>query len=239
MSLRDIASNVPVVILCGGNGIRLGDNGEIIPKPLVYINKKSVLEHVISHYAKFGFKKFILCVGMKKEMFERLKDSLSKYGDIIILDTGLKNRTGSRFAQTKDLAGNSKIIALTYGDTYSDVDLSEVLAFHLEHGKLATLLAVNNPTRFRILGLIDGDDDVKGLAEKPILEKDFINGGYYFFNSSVFNLKTISISPDCVLENEVLEEMTNKKELYAYRHQGRWMPLDNERDKINMELKIR
>jgi glucose-1-phosphate cytidylyltransferase len=128
---------------------------------------------------------------------------------------------------------------VTYGDTLSSVDLNDLLLFHASHEKTGTLLAVHNPTRFRILGLADDDDVIRGFSEKPVLERDYINGGFYIFNSAIFDAKALSSSSSCVLETAVLEELISRKQLLSYRHDGFWQSLDNERDRNKLAAYVR
>jgi len=223
-------TNIPVIILVGGNGANLGENGKNIPKTMVCIHGKPVLQYIIEHYIKFGYQKFILCAGKGKEMVADFVKNYSANVEITVVDTGIENRTGSRIAQVADLVKDSQHIALTYGDTYSDVDLDKVLECHIKAGKKATLLAVNNPTRFRILGLVDNDSTVRGFASKPVLEKDFINGGFFFLKPDIFSLKILSKDVNCTLENEVFEELVKARELNSCKHLGVWIPIDCERD---------
>jgi glucose-1-phosphate cytidylyltransferase len=231
--LDKMIKEMPVVILTGGRGINLGSNGKIIPKPMVEMNGTPILKYIIRHYADAGFRKFILCTGFGGDMIKKYVAGLPKEWNIKTVDTGTDNLTGSRLAQVKDLI-SAPTFCVTYGDTFSDVDLKEELAFHLSHGKTATLLAVHNPTRFRILGLVDDEDIVKGLSEKPILEKDYINGGFYFLNSTIFRSNKLSTSPSCVFEKDVLEDLAAQKELFAFRFNGIWHPLDNSRDQATI-----
>jgi glucose-1-phosphate cytidylyltransferase len=222
--------NIPVVIPVGGNGVYLGENGENIPKALVCIHEKPILQYIIEHYVGFGYQKFILCAGKGKEKIINFAKNYAGNVDITVVDTGLETRTGSRIAQISDLVKDSRYVALTYGDTYSDVNLDNLLESHIQSKKKATLLAVNNPTRFRILGLIDNDNIVRGFASKPVLEKDFVNGGFYFLNQEVFALKSLTTHSDCTFENEVLEELVRERELNSCKHLGIWIPIDCERD---------
>ena len=214
----------------------------------------------MDHYAKAGFRKFIICVGNLSEIIQDFICRISQgdanlntksfnnkteqrfYSepcdtidpnkwDITVVDTGIDNMTGSRVAQIRHLVDYSPLFCLTYGDTVSDINLHDMLSFHLNHKKIATLLAVNTPTRFRILGLYGDDDAVRGFAERSILQNDYINGGFYIFNNSVFNLKSLRKNSDCTLETDVLEELVGKKELCAFRYTGFWQYVDTERDR--------
>lgn len=227
--LEKMIKEMPVVILAGGRGVNLGPDGRMIPKPMVELNGEPILKYIMQHYADAGFRKFILCTGYGADMIKKYIAGLPKEWNIKTLDTGIDNLTGSRLAQAKDLI-STPAFCMTYGDTVCDVDLKEELGFHLSHGKTATLLAVHNPTRFRILGLVDDEDIVRGLSEKPILEKDYINGGFYFLSSTIFRSNKLSASPSCVFEVDVLEDLAAKKELCAFRFSGMWHPLDNSRD---------
>jgi glucose-1-phosphate cytidylyltransferase len=228
-----IIKEMPVVILAGGRGINLGTGGKIIPKPMVEMNGTPIIKYIMKHYADAGFRKFIICLGFDGDLIKKYTAGMPKEWDIKTIETGTNNLTGSRLAQAKALISTPSF-CMTYGDTYSDVPLKEELAFHVSHGKTATLLAVHNPTRFRILGLVEDDDIVKGLSEKPILEKDYINGGFYFLNSDIFRSKKLSTSPSCVFEKDVLEDLAAKKELFAFRYNGVWHPVDNSRDQATI-----
>lgn len=234
--INNIIAGMPVVILAGGAGINLGLNGSMIPKTMVEVNGVPLLLYIMDHYSKAGFRKFIICAGYGLEKIKELPGLSRKDWDVNVVDTGINNMTGSRLAQVSSMADYSSVFCLTYGDTLSDANLRDLLLFHLSHGRTATLLAAHNPTRFRILGLYDVDDIVKGFSERPVLEKDYVCGGFYIFNREIFDLKKLSVDPACVLETDVLEELVSKKELYAYRHNGFWQPLDNERDRKNLSL---
>ncbi|MCL2219623.1 MAG: sugar phosphate nucleotidyltransferase [Chitinispirillia bacterium] len=223
-------SNIPVVILAGGNGVPLGENGENIPKAMICIHGKPMLQYIIEHYIKFGYQKFILCAGKGGEMITGFVKNYHPNAEITVVDTGVENRTGSRIAQIADMVKDNPLIALTYADTYSNVDLDKALDAHIRSGKTATLLAVNNPTRFRILGLVDNDTSVRGFASKPVLERDFINGGFYFMSKNVFSLASLTKDANCTFENEVFEELVKMKQLNSCKHLGMWIPVDCERD---------
>ncbi|MFA5351398.1 MAG: sugar phosphate nucleotidyltransferase [Candidatus Omnitrophota bacterium] len=242
-SIKNDTKNIPVVIFAGGNGIGLGKGGKCIPKPLVEVNGIPVIFYIMDHYSKAGFRKFIICAGTGVEL---IKDFVSNIGiignklkasanlkkwSVSVVDTGINNMTGSRLAQARPMVESSPLFCLTYGDTVANVNLRDMLSFHLKHKKTGTLLAVHNPTRFRILGLFGDDDLIRGFSEKPVLEKDYINGGFYIFNNSIFNLKALSNKPSCVLETGVLEELILQKQLCAYRFNDFWQFVDAERDR--------
>jgi glucose-1-phosphate cytidylyltransferase len=263
-NLNEVINAIPVVILAGGTGTNVGSD-KFIPKPMVEINGVPLLLHILDHYGKFGFNKFIICAGYHSELIKEFvgrvhlfgtqlnvrytDDAIPKYSttpypdtidrknwDITVIDTGINNLTGSRVAQVRHLVNYSPMFCLTYGDTISDINIHDLISFHLSHKKNASLVAVNLPIRFRILGLYGDSDLIRGFAEKPVLQKDFINGGFYVFNNSIFNLKSLRTDPECTLETDVLEELVANKELYSFKHAGFWQHIDTERDRQKVSL---
>jgi len=230
--MKTIDKNIPVIILAGGEGMYPGIQQKFLPKAMVEVKGNPLIYYIIRQYQLSGFSEFYICAGKGKEIIseyteKKLNDKKTK---ITVFDTGDDNRTGSRFAQARRFVKGAECVSTTYADTYSDVDISELYKAHIDSGKTATLLAVHLPTRFRILGLVDRDPLVRGFANKPVLERDYINGGFYFFNREIFEMKTLNESPGCVLENEVLEELISKKELNSFRYNGFWQPVDSEKD---------
>ncbi len=240
--LRQDISKIPVVLLAGGRGTPTS-RGEIIPKAMIDVNARPLILYLLRQYAQVGFKKFIICTGLRgdliKKYFELLRPTDfidNSLLDIKIVDTGIDTMTGSRIARIKELLEHSPFFCLTYTDTVSNVNLIDLLEFHIKHKKTATLVAAHVPTRFRILGLYGEDDLVKGFSKEPLLKKDYINGGFYIFNSSIFNLKSLKADSSCTLENEVLEELVSRKQLAAFRYSGFWHYVDTERDRLRLCL---
>jgi glucose-1-phosphate cytidylyltransferase len=227
-------AGVPVVILAGGTGIAMGPQGSVIPKTMVEVQGSPVLRHVMGHYAAAGFSRFIVCTGAGGALIRRYAASALAGWDLQIVDTGEASMTGSRLAQVRGLLQGG-LFCLTYGDTVSDVDLDALLDFHAAHGRTASLTAVHPQTRFRILGMVEDDDAIRGFAARPILQKDYINGGFYVFNADVLSLEALKEDPACVLENDVLEFLVRKRDLNAYRHGGFWQQVDTERDRLRIE----
>jgi glucose-1-phosphate cytidylyltransferase len=224
---------IPVIILAGGDGIAFGERNSIVPKTIVEINGRPLLAYIVDHYAQYGFSEFFVCAGKGKEMIEAYsgKNLIGKGKSVHVLDTGEENNTGSRVAQACKLVKGAERVALTYGDIYSDVELDLLQSAHIQSGRTATLLAVHRPTRFRILGLVENDTTVRGFANKPVRERDYINGGFYFLNKGIFSLPALSEDPGCVFEKEVLDALILEKELNAYKYLGFWYPLDSARDR--------
>ena len=218
-----------VVILCGGFGTRLSEETSIKPKPMVKIGNKPILSHIINFYAKYGFKEFILALGYKgyyiKKYFKDYKNKKNKI-KIQLVDTGRHTLTGGRNLRLKKYFDKNENFMVTYGDGISNQNLKKLKNFHLKHKKIATMTVVRPPVRF-------GEVKLKGnmisyFQEKPQSGKLWINGGFFVFNSKIFDF----IKNDkTMLEQEPLQKLKNKKNLYAFKHTGFWQCMDTLREK--------
>ena len=240
-------SDIPVVILCGGEGTRFGQATQNRPKPLMEIGNEPMLVHIMRLYASQGFKRFILCLGyrgqMIKEYFlqrdirerdmrmdlangtrEFLNGDEGLDWDITFAETGAKSQTGARIRRIAQYIDAPRFM-LTYGDGLSDLDLNALLAFHLAHGKTGTLTGVQATSQFGELKL-EGDT-VLSFVEKPKVVSR-INGGFFVMERSF--LDYIPDDPDCVLELEPLEGLSKNGELKVFKHDGFWHCMDTFKD---------
>jgi glucose-1-phosphate cytidylyltransferase len=240
---------VQVVILCGGQGTRIRDVAEDIPKPMIPIGGRPILWHIMKGFADFGFEEFVLCLGYKSWVIKRyfldyhlanadFSISLSSQKQasvlgrlpaedwqVILAETGLDAMTGCRIKRIeKYLQGDT--FFLTYGDGLADVNLDDLLAFHRRHGKLGTVTAVRPPSRFGEIEVNNGR--VHQFNEKPLLTRGYINGGFFVFNRGF--LEYLADDPALVLEQGPLHGLAEAGELMAYQHHGFWQPMDNSRD---------
>lgn len=240
-------SNAPVVILCGGRGIYIDDSGERRPKGLVRISGEPLFIHVIYSYLASGFNRFILSTGYQGQSFKSIltQNYAAKKGsdphqywvtlkgikcEIQVEDTGLDSSTGTRIRKVAPLLKDQDWFCVTYSDVLSSVNLAEVAQTHMTRGKLATLVGVKLPTRFRILGLKAGDPLVRGFASKPVIQNDYINGGFYFFNKKILETDYLGSEGEIVLEEAILEKLALEGNLLSFPHGGSWHYLDCERD---------
>lgn len=239
-----------VVILAGGRGTRLSEETHAIPKPMVSIGGRPIIWHIMKHYARYGFRDFVIACGYKgyiiKEYFANYlmhESDLAvrlKTGDVTVLsppaedwtvtlaDTGLDSMTGGRIRRLAPLLDERFL--LTYGDGLSNVPIDAVLRHHEEHDATVTVTAVSPPPRFGALRL-DGAW-VREFAEKPINPQDRINGGFFVVEPEIFDLLD---GDDCVFERKPLTALARSGRLAAYRHDGFWMAMDTirERDQLN------
>tara|TARA_X000000368_G_C23013348_1_gene704569 strand:- start:853 stop:1536 length:684 start_codon:yes stop_codon:yes gene_type:complete len=222
-----------VVILAGGLGTRLSEYTKSIPKPMVKINGKPILIHIINHYLKYGFDDFYIALGYKgnfiKNYFKKNKVNFK----VNLIDTGSKTMTGGRLKRLKKKLGNDTFL-LTYGDGISNVNLNKLIKFHKKNKKLITLTAVRPPARFGAIKILG--NKVKTFKEKSKLDEGWINGGFFVVEAKFLNF----IKDDSTfLEREPLERASKNNQLLAFKHNGFWQCMDTKRDKDYLEQKLK
>jgi len=214
-----------VVILCGGRGTRLQEHTHAIPKALVEIGGRPILWHVMQLYASQGFSDFVLCTGYLGDQVAAFAQAQAPAGvRVRCVETGLHTPTGGRIALATEALDET--FCATYADGVADLDLRAVLAFHRDHGALATMTVVRPPLPFGVTEL-DGDGRVVGFREKPRSEQ-WINGGFFCLEPAVRQ----RLHEDSVLEREPLESLAADGELRAYRHDGFWDCMDTYKDAV-------
>jgi len=218
-----------VVILAGGFGTRIAEYTKIIPKPMIEINKKPILIHIMEHYVKFGFDNFYIALGYKGNIIKKYFDKNKYKWNINLINTGIKTMTGGRLKRLKKFIGNETFL-MTYGDGISDVNIKKLIKFHKNNKKLVTLTAVRPPARFGAIKLIG--NKVKIFKEKENIDEGWINGGFFVINPKFF--KYIK-NDDTFLEKEPLEKLSNERQLTAFKHKGFWQCMDTKRDKDKLE----
>lgn len=241
-----------VVILAGGFGTRLSEETVNIPKPMVNIGEKPILWHIMKIYSHYGYNDFVICLGYKgyviKEYFInyfmhmsditvdlsnggiKVHNSQAEDWKITLVDTGLNTMTGGRIKRVKEYLYN-KTFMLTYGDGVADVNIKELVDYHKEHGKLATLTSVQPSGRFGALTMNE-KGEVESFIEKPAGDGAWINGGFFVLEPEVIDYIT---DDSTIWEREPLEQLSKDGELYAYKHKGFWKPMDTLRDKNELE----
>jgi glucose-1-phosphate cytidylyltransferase len=222
-----------VVILAGGFGTRISEYTKSIPKPMIKINGTPILVHIMKHYAKFGFNDFYIALGYKGDVIKNYFKKKKFNWNINLIDTGKNTMTGGRLKRLKKyLIGET--FFLTYGDGLSDINIMKLLKFHKKNKKLVTLTAVRPPARFGALKL--NGNSVSYFKEKSRMDEGWINGGFFVISDKFLNF----IKNDkTYLEREPLEKVTKVKKLSAYRHNGFWQCIDNMRDLILINKKIK
>jgi glucose-1-phosphate cytidylyltransferase len=214
-----------VVILAGGKGTRISEYTKILPKPMIKVGTKPILEHIINYYVKFGFKDFIIASGYKHKIIkEYFKKKTFSYVKINVINTGVETLTGSRLKKLSNELNET--FMLTYGDGLSNLNLKKLLSFHKKNKKKITLTAVHPPARFGELSI--SKDTVTNFEEKPQLQRGWINGGFFVIEPGF--LKLIG-NKNVMLERSPLKKAVKTKNLAAFKHTGFWFCMDTLRDK--------
>ena len=222
-----------VVILAGGFGTRISEYTKTIPKPMIKINNKPILIHIMEHYASYGFDNFYIALGYKgKVIKDYFKNKKFKW-KINLINTGLKTMTGGRLKRLKKFIKNETFF-MTYGDGVSDINLKKLLNFHKKNNKLVTLTAVRPPARFGAIKI--KGNKVKMFKEKDKMDEGWINGGYFVIDSKFLNFIK---NDDTFLEREPLEKATSLNQLMAFKHNGFWQCMDSKKDKDKLEKILR
>ena len=241
-----------VVILAGGFGTRISEYTSLIPKPMIRIGEKPIIEHIMEIYSKFGHEDFYLALGYKSEVIKEyffnyknlnydfninLKNreithysNYSKNWNINLINTGINTMTGGRLKRLQKYIGNETFL-LTYGDAVTDLNINEVINYHRSRGKMVTVTGVRPPARFGELTIND-NNEVLEFKEKPNIQAGWINGGFFVIEPEFLNYINDDSS---ILEREPLEQVAKINQLVAFLHQGFWHCIDTKRDKDNLE----
>jgi glucose-1-phosphate cytidylyltransferase len=210
------------VILCGGTGVRAIPSTLEVPKPLLLVGDRPVLAHVMEIYADQGFNHFVLAAGYKADMVWKFAQSLPPSWQVEVVDTGEATNTAGRVMKVRERLGEQ--FFLTYSDGLGDVDLHQLLDFHLRHRGAATVTTVPLPSPYGTFDL-DEKGRVSGFREKPKLPDHLINAGFFVMDSRVFDRWD---GED--LEREVLPSLADTGDLFGYRHNGFWKSMDTQKD---------
>lgn len=243
-----------VVLLAGGYGTRISEESIIRPKPMVEIGGMPIIWHIMKEYSFYGYNEFIICAGYKQEYikdwfnsyflhtsdieydFSQGKQNISikktsvEPWKVIIVDTGLNTMTGGRIKRIQKYIGNDTFM-LTYGDGVCDVNIHELVKFHKNHGRMATITSVIQKQEKGILDITELGE-VKSFREKRFVDGLPINAGYMVLEPEVFNYLK---DDNTVFEKVVLEQLSNNSQLMSFSHKGFWQCMDSMREKNILE----
>lgn len=208
------------IILAGGLGTRFSEETESKPKPMILIDDRPILWHIMDIYASQGHSDFVIATGYMSEVIENWVDNLETSWKISIINTGLKTQTGGRIKRCIELLDEEKFF-VTYGDGLGNVNINSLLAFHDTRNALVTATAVRPPARFGYLEAVDGL--VTRFGEKDQVNEGWINGGFFVMNKAVLELIH---SENEAFETGVLPRLTLARGFYAFQHTGFWFPMD-------------
>ncbi|NNJ32823.1 glucose-1-phosphate cytidylyltransferase [Lacrimispora defluvii] len=243
-----------VVLLAGGMGTRISEESAYRPKPMVEISGMPILWHIMKEYSYYGYNEFIICAGYKQEYIKEWFDNFFLHSSdieydftegkkevvvrethvepwkVTIVDTGLNTMTGGRVKRVQKYIGNEPFM-LTYGDGVCDVNIAELVKFHKQHGKIATLTSVIQKQEKGVLDISEVGE-VRSFREKRSGDGIPINAGYMVLQPEVFDyLKDDST----IFERVALEQLSDEKQLMSYVHTGFWQCMDSVREKKILE----
>jgi glucose-1-phosphate cytidylyltransferase len=243
---------VKAVILAGGLGTRISEETHLRPKPMIEIGGRPILWHILKMYSAHGVNDFVICCGYKgyliKEYFANyflhmsdvtfdmqrnqmeVHQRKAEPWRVTLVDTGEDTMTGGRLKRVSRYLEGDEAFCFTYGDGVSDLDISASIDFHQQHGRLATVTAVQPPGRYGALKL--DETRVTGFAEKPRGDGGLINGGFFVLSPRCIDLID---SETTSWEVEPLAQLAAMDQLRAFRHDGFWQPMDTLREKNLLE----
>ena len=240
------------VLLAGGLGTRISEESHLRPKPMIEIGGKPILWHIMKIYSAHGVNDFVICLGYKgyviKEYFanyflhmsdvtfDMAKNQMEVHHRhaepwrVTLVDTGENTLTGGRLKRVAEYLPNDEPFCFTYGDGVADLNIRATIDFHRQHGRLATITAVQPPGRYGALQM--QASQVTGFTEKPRGDGGLINGGFFVLSPDVLKL----IAGDTTTwEAAPLETLAKDKQLMAFEHSGFWQPMDTQREKNMLE----
>jgi glucose-1-phosphate cytidylyltransferase len=215
-----------VIILAGGLGTRISEETETKPKPMVLLDDRPIIWHLMNIYATQGYDDFIIATGYKGEVISNWVDStLNEKWKVRAFDTGTNAMTAGRIKKCMELVPGERVM-VTYGDGLGNISIKKLIEFHEAKARKATVTAVRPPARFGVLETDDGL--VKHFGEKNQADAGWINGGFFVLEPEIANL----ITEDTIqFEGHTLPLLASRNELAAYSHHGFWKPMDTLREK--------
>ena len=246
-------TRMKTIILAGGQGTRLSEETEVRPKPMVEIGHRPILWHILKIYAHYGESDFLIALGYRGDHIKRYiaeyaslatnltvnlgSGTVESHGEgdvedwrVTLIDTGRHTETGGRMLKLAPYL-DGETFMMTFGDGVANINITDLIAFHRSHGKLATLTAVRPPARFGHVDL--NGDQVVEVSEKPQLREGWINGGFFVLEPEVLKEYIDGDSTDFV--REPLERLSRDGQLMAYKHSGFWQCMDTLRDKLLLQ----
>lgn len=237
-----------VVIFAGGFGTRISELSQFKPKPMIEIGGKPILWHIMKYYSSYGFNDFIILGGYMQYVIKQffndyflfnadvsfdlatnkmtVLDGHSEKWKVSVIDTGLKTMTGGRLKRVEKYLKDEPFL-LTYGDGLSNVNLDELVKFHINHGKIATITMVNIAQQKGVLDC-DKSGRISSFREKDQEDSAVINGGFMVLNPEIFSyLKDDST----VFEQSPMKKLAENGQLMGFMHNGFWQCMDTQREK--------
>ena len=217
------------VILAGGLGTRMSEETHLKPKPMIKIGGKPIIWHIMKRYSTYGIKEFIICSGYLSNVIEEYFKKKIENWQVNVVNTGNDTMTGGRLKRIEKYIEN-ETFCFTYGDSLNNADISSIIKFHKNNGKLATVTACHPPEKYGVLKL--ENDLVTNFDEKPERINEWVNAGYFVLEPEVFSLIN---NDSTVWEKEPMKELVLKNQLSAFKHEKFYKSMDTISDKNYLE----
>lgn len=217
---------ITTLILCGGRGTRAYPHTLELPKPLLEVAGRPIVEHVMEIYARQRHTRFVLAAGFGTDLVSAFASRLDQGWDVQVVDTGRDTNKAERIRMCRHLLGERFFV--TYGDGVGNIDLSRLVDFHDGHPGCATVTVVPLPSQFGTIQY-SKDGRVDSFLEKPRLEGYWINAGFFVMDDRVFDHWD---GDD--LERDVCPALAKQGEIYAYEHDGFWKWMDTYKEAIDL-----
>jgi len=241
-----------VVLFCGGLGTRLREHADGVPKPMVTVGYRPLLWHVMSYYAHFGHKDFVLCLGYRadliKEYFLNYSECTSNdfvfanggkkltllnrdidEWNITFVDTGLHSNIGQRLAAVRTYVEVEPYFLANYADGVTDMPLPAMIEFCSARSVTASFISIRMQQSFHVVSMTPHGivASVRGAGESDI----WINGGFFLFRNDIFDY----MRKDEELVEQPFQRLIERKQLLAYKYEGFWACMDTFKDKQRLD----
>lgn len=242
-----------VVLFCGGEGMRMREFSEHIPKPMVPIGYRPILWHVMKYYAYWGHKDFILCLGYRADA---IKDYFLNYDEcvsndftlsgndrahvdlentdiqdwrITFVDTGMATNVGGRLMAVREHLEGEEMFLANYTDNLTNVPLPSMIDSFTKQDKVATFLCVRPSHTFHLVQLDKSGtvEDIEHVARSGVL----INGGYFILRKEIFDY----MKPGDELVEEPFVRLIKKGKLAGYHHDGFFVCMDTFKERQTLD----
>jgi glucose-1-phosphate cytidylyltransferase len=217
------------VILAGGLGSRISEETHLKPKPMIEIGGKPIIWHIMKRYSVYGIKEFVICSGYMSHVIEAYFKEKIEDWEVKVIDTGKNTMTGGRLKKIEKHIKN-ETFCFTYGDSLNNANISNIIKFHKDKGKFATVTACHPPEKYGILKL--ENDMVISFEEKPERSNEWVNAGYFVLEPKIFELIK---NDSTVWEEEPMKQLVSKNQLAAFKHEGFYKSMDTISDRNYLE----
>ena len=227
--MRISIKKMKTIILAGGLGTRISEETKFKPKPLVEIGGKPIIWHIMKIYSHYGINDFVICSGYKSELIQEYFDNIDEPWTVTPVDTGEETMTGGRLKRVQKYVEDDRF-CFTYGDTLNNVNINELINFHIKKKTLATVTACNPPEKYGVLKI--KDEMVIDFQEKPHREREWVNGGFFVLEPGIFDYVKNDLT---VWEKEPMQDLAKNNQLSAYKHTKFYQPMDTLSEKNYLE----